>query len=79
MRASKARATSPKDQVADAVRPADYGTLKELIDRMIACSECDGAQPSGAILVEPAGVLRVSTNTLCGAAPRAPLPQRPPA
>jgi transcriptional regulator with XRE-family HTH domain len=54
----------------------ELGTAVGISNRMIAYYERDGAQPPGAILVELARVLKVSTDTLLGVTtiktPRAP-------
>jgi transcriptional regulator with XRE-family HTH domain len=47
----------------------ELGTAVGISNRMIAYYERDGAQPPGAILVELARVLTVSTDTLLGVAP----------
>lgn len=45
------------------------GTAVGISNRMIAYYERDGAQPPGAILVELARALKVSTDTLLGVTP----------
>jgi len=51
------------------VTQEEPGTAVDIFNRMTVYYERDGAQPPGAILVELARILKVSTNALLGVSP----------